>query len=388
MGFGTLALLVVVGLLGPALAGLPRLPAPLVVGEIVAGVIVGRSGLNLVPIDDPALKLLSETGFALLMLIVGTHLPVRDPRLRPALGRALVAFGVTAGLAVAGALAMAAVTGLHQVLLISLLLATSSAAIALPVIQRLPEAAPGLVLLTAWITVCDVATVLAIPLVIRTGSLPSVLAGIGAVLVISVVVYLAARRLDAVRLVEQLRHDSKKQHWALDLRFSLLLLFVLAWLAVRQHTSVLVAGFSAGVVIALLHEPRRLVKQLIGLGEGFLVPLFFVTLGASLDLRALVTQPRNLLLALCLAAGSLAVHVVAGRVAGLPVAAGMLATAQMGVPAAVATLGLAAGVLDPGQAAAVLAAVLGSLALCAAGAALLARRQIQVGSHIRSDQAP
>jgi len=75
-------------------------------------------------------------------------------------------------------------------------------------------------------------------------------------------------------------------------------------------------------------------------------------------------------------------------VAGLPVAAGMLATAQMGVPAAVATLGLAAGVLDPGQAAAVLAAVLGSLALCAAGAALLARRQIQVGSHIRSDQAP
>ncbi|MFN8081739.1 MAG: cation:proton antiporter [Kineosporiaceae bacterium] len=77
MSFATLALLVAIGLVGPILAGLPRFGPPLVVGEILAGVLVGRSGLDVVPVDDPSLNLLAEIGFALLMLIVGTHLPIR-----------------------------------------------------------------------------------------------------------------------------------------------------------------------------------------------------------------------------------------------------------------------------------------------------------------------
>lgn len=380
MGFGTLALIVAVGLAGPLLAGLPRFAAPLVVGEIAAGVVVGHSGFDLVPVDDPALKLLSESGFALLMLIVGTHLPIRDPALRPAFRRASAGLALTGALAAAAALVVARVSGFHQVAVIALLLATSSAAVALPVIQALPAQASGsrvMVLTTAWITLCDVATVLAVPLVIRTGSLPSVLLGIAAIVVLSAAVYLFARRIRHLDPVHELRHDSKQRHWALDLRVSLVLLFTLAWIAVHQHTSVLVAGFAAGVVLAVLGEPHRLARQLIGLGEGFLVPLYFVTLGASLDLRALVTDPANLRLAAGLAVGTAVVHLVAGRLIGLPAASGLVAAAQMGVPAAVATLGLAAGVLTPGQAAAVLAAVLISLAVCSFGAARIAPRTQQ-----------
>ena len=374
MGFGTLALIVAVGLAGPLLAALPRFAAPLVVGEILAGVVVGHSGFDLVPVTDPALKLLSETGFALLMLIVGTHLPIRDPALRPALGRAAAALAVTVACAVPAAVALASLTGLHQVAVITLLLTTSSAAVALPVMQALPAGIPGAVLATAWITVCDVVTVLAIPIVIRTGSLASVLLGILAVLVLSGLVFLAAHRLSEFEEVDDVRAESKRHHWALDLRISLLLLFVLSWIALRQHTSVLIAGFAAGVVVSLLNAPKRLAKQLIGLGEGFLVPLFFVTLGASLDLRALVTEPKNLLLAGGIAAGTVLTHVIGGRVVGLALPFGLLGAAQMGVPAAVATLGMAAGILAPGQAAAVLAAVLISLIACSAGAGLLGRQ--------------
>jgi Kef-type K+ transport system membrane component KefB len=311
------------------------------------------------------------------MLVVGTHLPIRDPALRPAFGRALVGLALTGALAAAAALVVARVSGFHQVGVIALLLATSSAAVALPVIQALPAQASGsqvMVLTTAWITLCDVATVLAVPLVIRTGSLSSVLLGIAGIVVLSAVVYLFARRIRHLDPVDELRHDSKQRHWALDLRVSLVLLFTLSWIAVHQHTSVLVAGFAAGVVLAVLGEPHRLAKQLIGLGEGFLVPLYFVTLGASLDLRALVTDPANLRLAAGLAVGTAGVHLVAGRLIGLPAASGLVAAAQMGVPAAVATLGLAAGVLAPGQAAAVLAAVLISLAVCSSGASRIAPR--------------
>jgi Kef-type K+ transport system membrane component KefB len=42
--FGLLALITTAGLAGPLLAALPRLGLPLVVGEIAAGVLLGRTG--------------------------------------------------------------------------------------------------------------------------------------------------------------------------------------------------------------------------------------------------------------------------------------------------------------------------------------------------------
>lgn len=371
MSFATLALLVAIGLVGPILAGLPRFGPPLVVGEILAGVLVGRSGLDVLPVDDPSLNLLAEIGFALLMLIVGTHLPIREPGLRPALRRAVPAVLISAALAVGLGYLLAPITHLDAPLVIAVLLTTSSGAVALPVLQALGREDAALLVATAWIAIADVVTVLAIPLVIRQGSLGQVLIGIAAVVAVAAVVYLVAHRLDDNDVVHRLRHRSKKQHWALDLRISLLGLFTLAAIALHQHTSVLIAGFAAGSVLAVLGEPRRLAQQLIGLGEGFLIPLFFVTLGARLDLHALVTQPANLILAGALAAGAVAVHVGAALVLRLPIGVGLLASAQLGVPSAVATLGLATGLLGPGQAAAILAAVLLSLIACAAGAALL-----------------
>jgi len=374
MTFSTLVLLVAAGLAGPLLATMPRLGAPLVVGEIAAGVLIGRSGLDLFPVDDPALTLLSDLGFALLMLIVGTHLPLRRRDLRPALRRAVPAVVLTAVLAAGGGLALAPLTGLHRPALLAVLLAASSAAVALPVLQSLPDAGPDVLVTTAWVALVDVATVLAVPLVVPQGGLRSVLAGIVGVGVLAAAVPLVARWVGGRAWPARLRDRSRTGHWALDLRGCLLILFALAAVATRQHTSVLVAGFAAGAALARIGEPRRLAEQLIGLGEGFLVPIFFVTLGARLQLGALVQQPRNLVLAAALAAGAVGVHVAVAVALRLPVGAGLLATAQLGVPAAVASLGLTTGLLGPGEAAAVLAASLLSLVACSVGARLLGHR--------------
>jgi Kef-type K+ transport system membrane component KefB len=380
MSFATLALLVGVGLLGPLLAALPRVNPPLVVGEIAAGLVIGRSGLDLVDVHDPALSLMADVGFALLMLIVGTHLPVHQPALRGALTKAVGMAAVTAVLTLAAGFVLAPVTGLDHPVVLAVLLATSSAAVSLPVIQSLGVDDDRLLVITAWIAVADVSTVLAIPLVVRQGSPGRVLLGIAEVVALAGGVYAVARLLQGRSVTRQVRNRSRDQHWALDLRVALLILFVMAWVATRQNASILIAGFAAGSVLALLGEPRRLGEQLIGLGEGFLVPLFFVDLGAKLDLGALLGTPRNLLLAAALAIGSAAVHVACALIFRLPVAGGLLATAQLGVPSAIATLGLGTGLLRPGQAAALLAAVLVSLGTCAAGAAMLGHRD-RIGDH-------
>ncbi len=248
--FGTLALIVAIGLAGPLLAALPRVGPPIVVGEILAGVALGRSGADVVPVDDPALDLLSQVGFALLMLVVGTHLPIRDARLLTALRRGLGLLAASGALAVGLGVVLAPVVGLRHPLVLAVLLATSSAAVALPVLQALHSDHDLLLVATAWIAVADVATVLAIPLVVRKGSVVEVLVGSAAVLAVTAALYAVARAVDDRRSLHRLRHRSKKQHWALDLRVSLLVLFCLSAIATRLHTSVLVAGFAAGGLIA------------------------------------------------------------------------------------------------------------------------------------------
>ncbi|MCA9869492.1 MAG: cation:proton antiporter, partial [Anaerolineae bacterium] len=50
-----------------------RLQIPVVVGEIFAGMVIGRSGLNLV-VDDPVLNVLAALGFAFLMFLSGLEI--------------------------------------------------------------------------------------------------------------------------------------------------------------------------------------------------------------------------------------------------------------------------------------------------------------------------
>ena len=45
-GFHTLALLTAVGLAGPLLAALPGLRIPVIIGELIAGLVIGRTGFG------------------------------------------------------------------------------------------------------------------------------------------------------------------------------------------------------------------------------------------------------------------------------------------------------------------------------------------------------
>jgi Kef-type K+ transport system membrane component KefB len=182
-----------------------------------------------------------------------------------------------------------------------------------------------------------------------------------------------ARLLAREGQIHSIRRQSARKAWALDLRVSLVALFSLCALAQWVGTSIMIAGFAAGLIVAVEGGPQRLSDQVTGVANGFLVPLFFVVLGASLNVRALVKSPDDLELAAALVVGMVAVHVLAGFVVRSPVWTALIVTAQLGVPAAVAKLGLAQGVLSAGQAAAIVAGALASLGVCASGIAIAKR---------------
>jgi len=376
MTFSILALLIAVGLTGPILASIPKLGIPLVVGEIFAGLVIGQSGLNLIPTNNEALNFLSNLGFALLMFIVGSHLPIRQMNLKPALSVGLLATFLTLVSAVVFGFAVSGPIGFSEPLILATLVATSSAAVALPVLQAIsPESSKGFaetaLKLTSWIALTDVVTVLSVPLVARQGNIVDALLGMGIIGGIAFLLFMASKIEFLKPYIHNIRHLSKKSHWALDLRVSLLILFGFAAIATSTSTSILVAGFAAGALLAVEDAPRRLSQQLIGLGEGFLIPLFFVILGTRLNLSELVNSPANLVLMFAIASGSALVHVIVSMILKLKVGAGLMATAQLGVPAAIATIGLQTKQLNAGQASAILGAVIISLVFTSVGAMLL-----------------
>jgi Kef-type K+ transport system membrane component KefB len=374
VSYGTLALVVAVGLLGPLLSLAPTAAAPpIVIGEIAAGVVIGKTGFDLIDANQPTLAFLASIGFALLMFIVGTHIPVRDANIRAAMGSATIAAIATILLAFAVTPLIAAASGLHKPAVIAVLVATSSAAFALPILDEGKVKSRSFLVVVGWIALLDVVTILAIPIVLATGNAWKAILGGILVIVAAAFVGWIAHWAAPNEMVRRLRARSHERGWALDLRVSLLVLFTFAWIAERFDTSVLIAGFAAGVMVALLGEPRRVADQLLGLGEGFFVPLFFVVLGARIDLRALAHSIDDVRLLVLLALAGSLVHIAVAWIRRLPVPYGMLAAAQLGVPSAVASIGLSTGDLRPGQGAAIIGAAAISLAVAAVGATIAQR---------------
>ena len=296
MSLGDLALIVAAGLAGPLLAASRRAFVPVVVGEILAGVVLGRSGLDVIDADNETLSFLADAGFAMLMLTVGMHVPLRDaaPAPRPSDAGALAA-AVAAIAAPLGGLVVAELTGTGHIAVYAVLLASGSAAIVLPTLQERRLDGPEAMVVIAQVTVADVASILAVPLVLQPSRAAD--AAVGGLLVAgcALVVFLVARSLRPRPWVHRLRKRSKRRGWALDLRLSLAVLFGLAWIAQERGTSVLLGGFAMGLVVAAIGGPKRLSTQVRGIAEGFFVPLFFVVLGARLDVSALVDHPDLLL---------------------------------------------------------------------------------------------
>jgi Kef-type K+ transport system membrane component KefB len=366
LSFGILTVIVLAGLGGPLL-GLGGRFVPVVIGELVAGVLLGSTWLGVVDPANATVSFLGEVGFAMLMLTVGMHLPLRDPRLARSLRSGALLATIVGVLAALAGLAAAALTGTAHAAIYAVVLASGSAAVLLPALEEAQVNGLDALAVMAQVTIADVVTILSVPIVLQPGRTLHALLG-GALVAISVLLLFgAARLLEGHAWVAHVRSLSKQRHWALDLRLSLLVLFFLAWIAQKSGTSVLIAGFGAGLMVALIGGPKRLSTQMRGVAEGFFIPLYFVVLGAQLDLKGLFEHPAMLALAGVLALLNVMIHLIAAVVVRRPMSAGLAASAQLGVPAAVASLGLAEGVLSGTVATAIVAAAVVSLGVCTLG---------------------
>ncbi|MEU5406527.1 cation:proton antiporter [Nocardia asteroides] len=373
MTFATLALVVALGVIGPLLALPKRLHLPVLLGELLAGIVFGTTGLQILDPTDPIFVFLADMGFALVMFAAGTHVPVRDPAVRGALGAGIVRAALVGVVAAVAGWAVAAIFDIGHAAIYAVLMASSSAAMALPIIDSLRLSGPPVLALTAQVAIADTACIVALPLVIDPGN--AARAALGAVVIAACggVMFLILRYVQKTGAQRQVHEVSEERKFTLELRVSLVLVFALCGVASAMHVSIMLGGFVAGLAVAGIGEPRRVAKQVFAISDGLLAPLFFVWLGAKLNLREFGEHPQFILLGVTLGLGAVVVH-WSTRLIGQPVAYGTLAAAQIGVPVAAVTVGSQLGVLVPGEGSAIMLATLCTIAGATVAASRLAAK--------------
>ena len=374
MSFATLALICAAALLGPLLAASERVRIPVLIGELVAGVVLGDTGFRRLHPGDHTFTFLADIGFALVMFVAGSNVPMRDERLRQSFLRGLERALVVGAVAVPIGWSLSKAFGTGHSAIYAVLLASSSAAIVLPLVASLGLTGPGVLDVLAQVAVADTACIVALPLVIEPSRAGTAAVGAAAVIAAAVVAFFLLRTAERSGKRRQLHHFSEQRKFALELRTSLLALFALAALAQATHVSIMLAGFSLGLAVTAVGEPRRLAHQLFALTDGFFGPMFFLWIGATLDLRALGSEPKFILLGATLGAGAMLAHGL-GWLTKQPVNLGVLASAQLGVPIATVAVGTQRHLLHSGESAAVILGALITLTAATMAARLLSREQ-------------
>ena len=76
-----------------------------------------------------------------------------------------------------------------------------------------------------------------------------------------------------------------------DIRLSMALFFIMIAVMLSLELELALGAFIAGIAIAaFFHHEKRLEEKMSSLGFGFLVPLFFIHVGASFDLKSLMME--------------------------------------------------------------------------------------------------
>ncbi len=364
-----IALVLAAGLLGPLLSISKRFGIPVAIGEILVGVVIGASGFHWVDAHDATIKLLSQIGFALVMMWSASHINVREVFASKVLGMALRNVGISLVPAVLAAYLIGSFTGFALAPMFAVIMVSSSAALLLPAFAGTAQSEKFAVF-TTQVAIADLLSIVALPLSIKGANFVSVLIGAVVVSAIAYVIYRLLKLLSADGKWDEAREVSKRRGFGLELRLSLIILLSLAGLAQWFGVTIMIAGFAFGLAIAANGLHHRLDRQIFAVTEGFFAPLFFVVLGAQIDIRALVSDPNLLLLAAALFAGALVTH-LSGVLFKLPAKFALASAAQLGVPTAAIAIGQQTGVLSAGQAAAIMLA-----ALLTIGVTLVTRRQV------------
>ncbi len=306
-----------------------RLKQPAVAGEVLVGLILGPSLLNLFhwpmftePQVAESIHFLAELGVLLLMFMAGLNLHLSDLSESGIVAVLAGALGFVLTLGLGSALALLLSFDLERSLFLGLLLAPTSIGISAQTLMELKKlrSRVGVSLLGAAV-VDDTLAVLGISLFLALqGGAEGGLAT-GAWVLGRMLVYFVVASVIGIWLVPKLSRFADRLPVSQGLiAFAFVLLLFYAWTAeALGGVTAIVGAFMAGLFLARSPLKDRVMAEFTPLAYGILVPIFFISVGLAADIRQIAVGGLGLLVAMCLAVvlSKLLGAGVAGRVGGL-----------------------------------------------------------------------
>lgn len=352
---GMLVVMSAMALLGGALAR--RLGQPAVLGELLAGVLAGPSMLGWVDPHHQALQLLAELGVLLLLFAIGLETDLTQLLQVGGTSMTVAVVGVflpfTLGYAACLALGL---SGLQPIMAAATLTATS-VGITARVLSDLGylRSREGQIILGAAL-IDDVLGLLLLTIIEGIAGGGGVSAGMilweaGQAIGFLVIATLVGRWVvpPMFHLVRRLERPGTITVFAVVLAFSM------AWLADRCGSAMIIGAFAAGLLLSGVPQAHDIERGIAGLGH-FLVPIFFVSVGASVDVDALSPFDPSSRSTLLIGGVLIAVGIAGKFLAGYSpfwfrgnktvVGVGMIPRGEVGL--IFARVGLESGVFDAG----------------------------------------
>lgn len=358
----SLVIVIVIAFLTPLILHRFRLNfVPVVVAEIIMGLIIGKSGFDIVH-EDMWLETLSTLGFIFLMFLSGLEIDFsafRDKKKKASrrngknepnnfyvaiivfIGIFIISFGLSYLFVLAGFI--------ENIFLMTLIISTVSLGVVVPTLKEahLMKTNIGqIILLVAVIADLITMILLAVFASVYDGGegntwLLLVLFAAGLML------YFVARRFRNTKFIDAMATGTIQ----IGTRAVFTLIIVLVAISETVGAENILGAFLAGVLVSLLAPDQELVHKLDSFGYGFLIPIFFVMIGVDLHIWELLSDKKLLLLIPLLLVALLISKLIPSLLLRIwfdkktVIASGVLLTSTLSLVIAAATIGERMGVI-------------------------------------------
>jgi CPA2 family monovalent cation:H+ antiporter-2 len=271
---------------------------PVIVAEIIFGMLIGRSLFDLIP-DNEIIEFFSSFGLTYLMFLGGMETDFAKLTNR-ALKQALMVVAVSIAVPFVTGFLLADWVGVNRFLL-GTIFCTTSLGLTLPLLksgQFRPRFAR--ILLTSVVLV-DIVSLFLLAFVM-SGVQGSITAHYSysflIILALFFLPWLIRKRKLRRKITLRLSRDSL---FDIEVRLAFALIFLLAAISAQLGFHAIIGGFIAGLIASEV-LPHRILKEekLQSFGYGFFIPMFFIFTGSRVDLPGVFSDISNLTVLLAL----------------------------------------------------------------------------------------
>ncbi|MBR9091923.1 sodium:proton antiporter [Staphylococcus aureus] len=281
---------------------------PVVVAEILMGIVIGNSFLNIVE-RDSILNILSTLGFIFLMFLSGLEIDFKafkkDKRARQGqnddessipghLNLALTVFAFIMIISILLAYVFKWLGLVDDVLLMVIIISTISLGVVVPTLKEMNIMRTTIgqfILLVA--VLADLVTMILLTVYgAINGQGGSTIWLIGILVVFTAISYILGVQFKRMSFLQKLTDGTTQ----IGIRAVFALIILLVALAEGVGAENILGAFLAGVVVSLLNPDEEMVEKLDSFGYGFFIPIFFIMVGVDLNIPSLIKEPKLLII--------------------------------------------------------------------------------------------